>query len=685
MSSRVHEDFLLEFYPGELEAQVPFGGFQDFLRVLPLCRGKREDLAQDADLEDEDDDLPEWDHAGKVMAQLKVVMSLRALPQPPSPGGCRAGPAGSPSRTAAPRRPPQTGARPLPVLVRVYVVRAVALPPRDANGSCDPYLVLRLGRQRRVDVDNIVKQNLNPIFGRVFEFEAEFPRDHALTVRVMDWDAAGRDDVIGETRIDLENRLFSRHNGGCGLPKRFSAKGNNSWRDSRLPSEILADLAVDHGLAAPRYEGDGVTVGDWTARASVHDEPAREHAALAALRAWPWCSLVPQHVETRSLHHPDWPGIEQGKLEMWVDVLVLGRSLLPVPPAVTLDPPGAEHWELRVVVLEAASVVGTERVLLSKDKSSDVYVKGWLSGMECDAQSTDVHFACLSGAAMWSWRMVFRFQHVWPENRVLVEEGKGLARHPPRLHLALMDFDTFTRDDLLGTLSLDLSRVPRGASFASNCSAPGASKDVRPTVNLFLARRAAGWWPALLAPGVNRPRAKGLAVREREGRNLPLCTPRGAPGCTRARPGAGQAEPGAVPDAGRGGGPRPCRRGAGGPPGAAQAPAARGGVLHAAAPSDGHVPLRMASPPRCTDPGRACRPVGDLRPLGCVLSAWPARQENRRGVAKGRVTPTRCSLSITFHYSLTLRCQVCISFTPVFIAAYFILYIICTVFTMFCF
>ena len=57
---------------------------------------------------------------------------------------------------------------------------------------------------------------------RVFELEAELPRDHALLVRVMDWDAAGADDLVGETRIDLENRLLSRHMGGCGIPRRFS-------------------------------------------------------------------------------------------------------------------------------------------------------------------------------------------------------------------------------------------------------------------------------------------------------------------------------------------------------------------------------------------------------------------------------------------------------------------------------
>lgn len=65
----------------------------------------------------------------------------------------------------------------------------------------------------------------------------------------------------------------------------------------------------------------------------------------------------------------------QGQLELWVDVLPRGVGSLPLPPPVPLHPPGPATWELRVVVEEATSVVGTERLLLSKDKSSDVYVK----------------------------------------------------------------------------------------------------------------------------------------------------------------------------------------------------------------------------------------------------------------------------------------------------------------------
>lgn len=34
---------------------------------------------------------------------------------------------------------------------------------------------------------------------------------------VFDHDLVGSDDLIGETRVDLENRFFSRHHAGCGL------------------------------------------------------------------------------------------------------------------------------------------------------------------------------------------------------------------------------------------------------------------------------------------------------------------------------------------------------------------------------------------------------------------------------------------------------------------------------------
>lgn len=45
-------------------------------------------------------------------------------------------------------------------------------------------------------------------------------------------------------------------------------------------------------------------------------KPTDEHLALAALKQWEeipqvGCKLIPEHVETRPLLHPEKPGIEQ--------------------------------------------------------------------------------------------------------------------------------------------------------------------------------------------------------------------------------------------------------------------------------------------------------------------------------------------------------------------------------------
>lgn len=42
-----------------------------------------------------------------------------------------------------------------------------------------------------------------------------------LTIQVLDWDLVGSDDLIGETRIDLENRFYSRHRATSGLAEKY--------------------------------------------------------------------------------------------------------------------------------------------------------------------------------------------------------------------------------------------------------------------------------------------------------------------------------------------------------------------------------------------------------------------------------------------------------------------------------
>ena len=42
-----------------------------------------------------------------------------------------------------------------------------------------------------------------------------------LTVQVYDWDLMSGDDLIGETKVDIENRFYSKHRASCGLQKDY--------------------------------------------------------------------------------------------------------------------------------------------------------------------------------------------------------------------------------------------------------------------------------------------------------------------------------------------------------------------------------------------------------------------------------------------------------------------------------
>ena len=56
---------------------------------------------------------------------------------------------------------------------------------------------------------------------RMFEFRAKIPLVKNLKIQVMDYDYPDTDDLIGETEIDLEQRLLSKYHATCGLPKTY--------------------------------------------------------------------------------------------------------------------------------------------------------------------------------------------------------------------------------------------------------------------------------------------------------------------------------------------------------------------------------------------------------------------------------------------------------------------------------
>lgn len=55
----------------------------------------------------------------------------------------------------------------------------------------------------------------------MFEFNCTLPEDYLATVSVYNHDQSSADTLIGETNIDLENRVYSKHRASVGLATKY--------------------------------------------------------------------------------------------------------------------------------------------------------------------------------------------------------------------------------------------------------------------------------------------------------------------------------------------------------------------------------------------------------------------------------------------------------------------------------
>jgi len=89
------------------------------------------------------------------------------------------------------------------------MVSAFNLSSRDADSPSDPYLIISLGSKNYNERENHEDDNANPGFHKFYDFEATFPGCPLLNIACYDYDDLFGDDIIGETKIDLEDRYFS--------------------------------------------------------------------------------------------------------------------------------------------------------------------------------------------------------------------------------------------------------------------------------------------------------------------------------------------------------------------------------------------------------------------------------------------------------------------------------------------
>ena len=96
----------------------------------------------------------------------------------------------------------------------------------------------------------------------MFELKALIPVHKDLRIRIKDFDLMSSNDTIGETTVDLENRLMSRHSALVGLPQTYCTSGVGEWRNSLKPSQMLQEFCSRHLGVSPVYrDSTMLTVG----------------------------------------------------------------------------------------------------------------------------------------------------------------------------------------------------------------------------------------------------------------------------------------------------------------------------------------------------------------------------------------------------------------------------------------
>ncbi|XP_053126190.1 fer-1-like protein 5 isoform X3 [Hemicordylus capensis] len=496
----------VKVYSCELEEVPEFHGLQDFCQTFRLYRGK----VVDESFEDP-----------MVGGEFKGLFRIYPLPENPN----------------VPPPPRQFQGLPENVaqlcLVRIYIIRAFNLQPKDRNGLCDPYIKIKLGKKKIGDREEYIPNTLQPIFGRTYELSCSIPVEKDLKISLFDFDIFPPDDLIGDTIIDLENRLMSHYGANCGLPQTYCVSGPSQWRDQVPPTELLANYAFLKNMPPPEISDNGskaVFLGKAYQLSNLEPKmpshgllgPAKERMALHILHT---CRLVPEHIETRTLYSSIQPGIEQGKVQMWVDVFP--ESLGEPGPPFDITPRNPKRYELRCIIWNTKDV-DLEDTNIFGDRMSDIYVKGWLEGLEEEKQKTDIHYRSLTGDGNFNWRFIFTMDYMPMEQICILTKkqhfwslDETMHKVPPKLIIQIWDNDKFSADDFLGILELNLTSMPPPAKRPQQCtvkmlledhgraspSSPFRHRKQKRT-SLFVQKNMRGWWPCIVWED-DKPRVSG--------------------------------------------------------------------------------------------------------------------------------------------------------------------------------
>lgn len=94
--------------------------------------------------------------------------------------------------------------------VFLYMIEGFNFAQRDLFSASDPYLKVHCGKSKFNDRDNYQLDTAEPKFFKCYQFKVDFPGSPTLAIEAYDYDDLFGDDLIGITKIDLDDRFYSQ-------------------------------------------------------------------------------------------------------------------------------------------------------------------------------------------------------------------------------------------------------------------------------------------------------------------------------------------------------------------------------------------------------------------------------------------------------------------------------------------
>ncbi|NXN16120.1 DYSF protein, partial [Indicator maculatus] len=465
----------LKVYETELENVEDFECLSDFCHTFKLYRGRSQDSNDDP----------------SVVGEFKGSFKIYPLPE-------------DPRAPVPPRQFQQLPARgPQECLVRVYIIRAFDLQPKDTNGKCDPYVKISVGKKSINDQENYLPCTLEPVFGKMFELSCTLPLEKDLKITLYDYDLLSKDEKIGETIIDLENRFLSKYGARCGLPQTYcifvsaalslegccerrngfvESQSHFGWKGSLGSSNPAGSTALPHGPQHHIYT-DYKPLQGWR----LHHYPGQPEPGLDN----PFGEEMVPYVQ------PKPPLAQPEDVSSCLVFCYFREETNPqlAPAFLTCD------------CLLMASVMLSELQNPCLCFSCNAFAFcSWLVGHEENKQKTDVHYRSMGGEGNFNWRFIFPFDYLPAEQMCYISKkehfwslDKTENKIPPQLIFQIWDNDKFSFDDYLGSIQMDLNKMPKPAKTAEKCSLELVDEALSASrfVSLFEQKTVKGWWPCV--------------------------------------------------------------------------------------------------------------------------------------------------------------------------------------------